>query len=103
MKEAAIHARNIAKQYDCAIIWMSQLSAVAEGKVYVDQSMMEGSKTGKAAEADLMILIAKNPVVEGQDEQDTQRHLNIAKNKLRGGWHGVVHCELDGARARYMA
>ena len=33
----------------------------------------------------------------------TQRHLNIAKNKLRGGWHGVVHCELDGARARYMA
>ena len=103
LKEAAIHARNISKQYDCAIIWMSQLSAVAEGKVYVDQSMMEGSKTGKAAEADLMILIAKNPIVEGQDEQDTQRHLNIAKNKLRGGWHGVVHCELDGARARYLA
>ena len=49
LKEAAIHARNIAKQYGCAIIWMSQLSAVAEGKVYVDQSMMEGSKTGKAA------------------------------------------------------
>ena len=103
LKEAAIHARNIAKQYGCAIIWMSQLSAVAEGKVYVDQSMMEGSKTGKAAEADLMVLISKNPQVDGQEEQDTQRHLNIAKNKLRGGWHGVVHCELDGARARYMA
>ena len=103
LKEAAIYARNIAKQYKCAIIWMSQLSAVAEGVVRVDQSMLEGSKTGKAAEADLMILIAKNPIVEGQDEQDTQRHLNIAKNKLRGGWHGVVHCELDGARARYLA
>lgn len=103
LKDAAIYARNIAKQYGCCIIWMSQLSAAAEGKVYVDQSMMEGSKTGKAAEADLMVLISKNPLVEGADEQDTQRHLNIAKNKLKGGWHGVVHCELDGGRSLYTA
>ncbi len=104
LKEAAIHARNIAKQYKCAIIWMSQLSAVAEGKVNVDQSMLEGSKTGKAAEADLMVLISKNQVVEGQDEEESnQRHLNIAKNKLQGGWHGIVHCELDGARSQYLA
>jgi hypothetical protein len=103
LKDAAIYARNIAKQYGCCVIWMSQLSAVAEGKVIVDQSMMEGSKTGKAAEADLMVLISKNPVVEGAEEQDTQRHLNIAKNKLKGGWHGVVHCELDGGRSLYTA
>ena len=103
LKEAAIHARNIAKQYKCCVIWMSQLSAVAEGKVFVDQSMMEGSKTGKAAEADLMVLIIKNPVVEGAEEQDTQRHLNIAKNKLKGGYHSVIHCELDGARSLYTA
>jgi len=31
LKDAAIHARNIAKQYNCAVIWMSQLSAAAEG------------------------------------------------------------------------
>jgi len=103
LKDAAIYARNIAKQYKCCVIWMSQLSAVAEGKVFVDQSMMEGSKTGKAAEADLMVLISKNPMVEGADEEDTQRHLNIAKNKLKGGWHGVVHCELDGERSIYTA
>ena len=101
LKEAAIHARNIAKQYDCAILWMSQLSADAEGKVFVDQSMMEGSKTGKAAESALMLLLSKNPQVEGQEEQDTQRHINVAKNKLKGGWHGVIHCELDGSRSRY--
>jgi RecA-family ATPase len=101
LKEAAIHARNIAKQYDCAILWMSQLSADAEGKVFVDQSMMEGSKTGKAAESDLMLLLSKNPQVEGQEEQDTQRHINVAKNKLKGGWHGVIHCELYGSRSRY--
>ena len=101
LKDAAIHARNIAKQYKCAIIWMSQLSAVAEVVVRVDQSMLEGSKTGKAAEADLMILISKNRLVEGAEEDDTQRHLNIAKNKLKGGWHGVVHCDLDGGRSQY--
>ena len=100
LKACAIHARQIAKQYECAVLYMSQLSAEAEGKVVLNQSMMEGSRTGKAAEADLMILIAKNPQVEGQDEEDAQRHLNIVKNKL-SGWHGSVHCELDYRLARY--
>ena len=102
LKAAAIHARNIAKKYNCAIIWMSQLSAEAQDKVYLDQSMLEGSKTGKAAEADLMLLIAKNQVTEGKEE-DKERHINVAKNKLKGGWHGVVHCELDGGRSQYLA
>jgi hypothetical protein len=102
LKACAVHARQIAKQYDCAVLYMSQLSAEAEGKVILNQSMMEGSRTGKAAEADLMILIAKNPQVEGQDEEDAQRHLNIVKNKL-SGWHGSVHCELDYLIARYNA
>ena len=105
LKNAAIHARNIAKQYNCAMIWMSQLSADAEGKINVDQSMLEGSKTGKAAEADLMVLISKNPVLEATEDDtvDSQRYLIIAKNKLKGGWHGKVTCELDGARAQYLA
>jgi hypothetical protein len=81
---------------------MSQLSAEAQDKVYLDQSMLEGSKTGKAAEADLMLLIAKNQVTEGKEE-DKERHINVAKNKLKGGWHGVVHCELDGGRSQYLA
>ena len=102
LKEAAIHARNIAKQHNCCIIWMSQLSADAQNKVVVDMSMLEGSKTGKAAEADLMLLISRNPIVEGQEDEDNQRHITIAKNKL-SGWHGVIHCELDGARSVYRA
>ncbi len=102
LKANAIHARQIAKTYNCAVLYMSQLSAEAEGKIILNQSMMEGSRTGKAAEADLMILIAKNPQVEGQDEEDIQRHLNVVKNKL-SGWHGSVHCELDYRTARYTA
>ena len=102
LKEAAIHARNIAKKYNCAIIWMSQLSAEAEGKINVNQSMLEGSKTGKAAEADLMLLLSKNPDIEGQDSNDPQRHIRLAKNKLTG-WHGTVHVELDVETGRYSA
>ena len=101
LKAAAIHARNIAKQYDCCVIWMSQLSAEAEGKADLNQSMMEGSKTGKAAEADLMVLIGKTQQAEGEDE-DPVRYLNLAKNKLNG-FQGKITCVLDGSRSIYSA
>jgi hypothetical protein len=100
LKANAVHARMIAKQHNCAIFYMSQLSAEAEGKVILNQAMMEGSRTGKAAEADLMLLIAKNPTREHEEDEDPQRHINIVKNKL-SGYHGVVHCNLDYKTARY--
>jgi hypothetical protein len=101
LKAAAIYARDIAKQYNCAIFYMSQLSAEAEGKVILNQSMMEGSKTGKASEADLMLLIAKNPAINEDDTaEDPMRHINVTKNKLTG-WHGKITCMLDGRIARY--
>jgi len=102
LKANAIYARQIAKQHECAMFYMSQLSADAEGRIDLNQSMMEGSRTGKAAEADLMILIAKNPTtnVAGQEE-DTERHINVVKNKLTG-WHGRVQCNLEYKTARYV-
>tara|TARA_R110002124_G_scaffold160614_1_gene327889 strand:- start:674 stop:1870 length:1197 start_codon:yes stop_codon:yes gene_type:complete len=101
LKANAIHARQIAKQQECAVFYMSQLSAEAEGKVVLNQAMMEGSRTGKAAEADLMFMISKNPTVEGQEEEDNQRHINVVKNKL-SGWHGIVHTDLEYKIARYV-
>tara|TARA_X000001382_G_scaffold82840_2_gene58536 strand:+ start:155 stop:1378 length:1224 start_codon:yes stop_codon:yes gene_type:complete len=100
LKVNAIHARQIAKEYQCAVFYMSQLSAEAEGKIILNQSMMEGSRTGKAAEADLMLLISKNPMKGEHDEEDLQRHLNVVKNKLTG-WHGIVSCELNYEVGRY--
>ena len=100
LKVNAIHARQIAKEYQCAVFYMSQLSAEAEGKIILNQSMMEGSRTGKAAEADLMLLISKNPMKGEHDEEDLQRHLNLVKNKLTG-WHGIVTCELNYEVGRY--
>jgi len=102
LKANAIQARQIAKQQECAVFYMSQLSADAEGKVVLNQAMMEGSRTGKAAEADLMIMISKNPTVEGQEEEDNQRHINVVKNKL-SGWHGIVHTDLEYKIARYVS
>ena len=103
LKANAIHARQIAKQHECAVFYMSQLSADAEGKVLLNQSMMEGSRTGKAAEADLMLLIAKNPPTQDNDGiEDLQRHLNVVKNKLTG-WHGIITCELNYVLGRYTA
>jgi uncharacterized caspase-like protein len=104
LKANAIQARQIAKQHNCAMFYMSQLSAEAEGKIVLNQAMMEGSRTGKAAEADLMIMISKNPPVETTDHEseDTQRHINIVKNKL-SGWHGIVLTDLEYKIARYVA
>ena len=100
LKDAAIHARNIAKLHGCAIIWMSQLSAEAEGRVTPNQSMLEGSKTGKAAETDLMLLLSKDPMLEGEEETDI-RHIVVSKNKLNG-WHGTVTCRLDKEKSFYI-
>ena len=100
LKMCAIQARQIAKEYGCAIFYMSQLSAEAEGRTNLNQSMMEGSKTGKASEADLMLLIAKNLPVEGMEDDGFDRHINVAKNKLTG-WHGRITCKLNYYIGRY--
>ena len=106
LKANAIHAREIAKRHNCAVFYMSQLSAEAEGRIQLNQSMMEGSKTGKASEADLMLLLAKNPsegVTEGEQEgEDGIRHIILAKNKL-SGWHGRVTCEFNYETGRFGA
>ena len=100
LKDATIHARNMAKIYNCAVIWMSKLSAEAEGRVTPNQSMLEGSKTGKAAETDLMLLLSKDPMLEGEEETDI-RHIVVSKNKLNG-WHGTVTCRLDKEKSFYI-
>ena len=100
LKLCAIHARQIAKEYNCAVFYMSQLSAEAEGRANLNQSMMEGSKTGKASEAALMLLIAKDTRAEGLEANEFLRHVNVAKNKL-SGWHGRIDCILDYTISRY--
>lgn len=89
-------ARTIAKKQQVLFWSVSQASYDAQGRQEVDFSMLENSRTGKAAEADIIIGIGKN----FGEEEDYIRHLCISKNKLNG-WHGTVTCSIDIYRARY--
>ena len=103
LKAAYVRFRIIAKQYNCVLFAMSQLSAEAEGKVFVNMSMLEGSRTGKASEADVLFCITKTPMVEGQQEEESpERHWLVLKNKLTGK-HGRVITMLDPETATYSA
>ena len=64
--------------------------------------MIEGSKTGLAGESDLMILIARNPPMNDQTEDDRMRHLNIVKNKI-SGVHNIINCEFDYQTGQYTS
>ena len=90
-------AREIAKRRNCAIVAVSQASAEAEGRYEVTFSMMENSRTGKAAEADLIIGVGKSDTV---DSEDHSRGICISKNKITG-WHGTIGAILDPQTSRY--
>jgi hypothetical protein len=89
-------AREIAKTFNIGLIGISQLSADAQDKAYVDFSMLENSKTGKAAEADLIICIGANKTTHG----DECRILNLSKNKISGS-HASIVVRLDSRTSRY--
>ena len=52
-------ARELAKRHNICVIALSQASADGHNKLNLSFDMMENSKTGKAAEADLIIGIGK--------------------------------------------
>ncbi len=92
-------AREIAKRRNIALIGVSQANAEAEGSAVLSFDMMENSRTGKAAEADLIIGIGK-----AQQDGDTPnflRNLNVIKNKING-WHGIVNSILVPEKSRYI-
>ena len=90
-------AREIAKRNNCCVIAISQASADGHGKMELSFDMMEGSKTGKAAEADLIIGIGKHGSL---DSLDTTRVLCISKNKI-SGYHGEITCNIEPQLSRY--
>ena len=97
LREIYTSAREIAKRRDCAVIAISQASADAHNRNSISFDMMENSKTGKAAEADLIIGIGKN---ESADPSDRTRTLCISKNKING-YHGEPSCTIRRSISRY--
>mgnify|MGYP003146047067 FL=1 len=91
-------AREIAKRRDCALIGISQASADASGKLDITFDMMENSKTGKAAEADVIIGVGfRNQLDIDQDI----RSIAVSKNKITG-WHGKITCKIIPELSRYI-
>jgi replicative DNA helicase len=90
-------AREIAKRRECVVIAISQASADADNKDHISFSMMENSKTGKAAEADLIIGIGNRT---STDPTSITRILNVSKNKITG-WHGSPPCVLNKYISRF--
>lgn len=100
LRELYRQARELAKRNNVALIGMSQASADAEGRTRLEYSMMEGSKTGKAAEADLIIGIGKHTATDDSEANDV-RFLNVSKNKL-SGFHGLIACTIQPEISRYV-
>ena len=71
--------RRLAKKYNCIVIAVSQADASAEGEKFLTLAQLDGSKTGKPGEADLVIMIGKDPAI------DDKRYISVPKNKLPGG------------------
>jgi len=94
--------RELAKKVECAIVGVSQASADADGKSRLTYTMMEGSKIGKAAEADLIIGIGRLDAGDVENtEPDHTRYITVSKNKL-SGWHGTVICQIQPDISRYV-
>lgn len=91
-------AREIAIRNNCFVIAISQASDSATGKTFVTPDMLDNSRTGKAAEADIIVGIGTH--VNMGAEEDMTRILNVGKNKITG-WHGAVTCVLNKEISRY--
>ena len=93
-------AREIAKRNNCFVIAISQAGAEADGKTHVLPVMLDGSRTAKFAEAD--IIIGVGAYQNTGQEEDMTRILYVGKNKITG-WHGPVVCLLNKELSRYEA
>ena len=91
-------AREIAKRRNCCVIAISQASADASGKLDITFDMMENSRTGKAAEADVVIGVGFRNKLDMDKEL---RSLAVSKNKITG-WHGMIPCKIIPELSRYI-
>ena len=97
LRQIYTSVREIAKRRDCAVIAISQASADAHNRNSISFDQMENSKTGKAAEADLIIGIGRNA---NTDLENNIRTVCVSKNKING-YHGEPVCTIRRGISRY--
>ena len=97
LKETYVYAREIAKRNKLLVWAVSQANYDAHDRQFIDYSMLDNSRTGKAGEADIIIGIGKT----GSSEvENTVRHICVSKNKSNG-WHGMINAQIDVEKGVY--
>lgn len=91
-----IWQRELAKEYDCAIIGVCQASANAENKKWLTHDDIAEAKTAKSSEADFIIGIGGTYDIGSEDI----RYIRLVKNKFLHGEHRV-QCRIHPEIARY--
>jgi replicative DNA helicase len=100
LRELYTQLREVPKRTNSALLAVSQISAEGDGKTVITPDMMEGSKTGKFAEADLIFGIGKYPD-NADGTPDPIRFITVGKNKI-SGWHGTIPVKIEPAISRYV-
>ena len=97
LKETYVTAREIAKRNKLLLWAVSQASYDAHDRQFIDYSMLDNSRTGKAGEADVIVGIGKTGSSEIENDV---RHICISKNKING-YHGMINVQIDIHRGIY--
>lgn len=100
LQDLYIESRKLAKIKNCAVIAVTQCGAEGEGKTVLTFNMMDNSKTGKAANADLILGLGKPNQEDGTE--NNVRHIYVSKNKING-YHGKILALLRPELSRYTA
>lgn len=102
LQKIAQWGRELAKQF-APVIGLWQANADAEGQKWLDQSMLDWSKTGAVGEADVLLLMGHSK----QTQDIKKRFWTIDKNKmpmLNGEEkERQFVSEFDGGRARFRS
>lgn len=90
LEAAGIEARSIAKEHSVLVVSVTQAGDSASGKVYLEMSDVDSSKTGIPASADLMIGIGADEAMK----VNGLLGLSLPKNKL-SGLHDKFTCTVN--------
>lgn len=84
-------------EWKCDLITVGQADANAEGKKWLQQTNLDGGKTGKPGAMDYIIGIGAT----GNDGDEFSRYITLCKNKLTSD-HGKFVTQINPSTGRYI-
>jgi len=97
LERAGTEMRNIGNEFNVLAVSITQAGESANGKLRLDLSDIDSSKTGLPAQIDLMIGIGVNEDYDGR----SKRMISLPKNKISGD-HSFFSVDVDEARSRVL-